>query len=518
MAASPYVSPGVYTRELDFSLYVPQLTTAIFGIVTTATKGPTETKVLCSSEAQLVNSFGPPGVMNHGLHAGIEYLRQGNQLIVVRVAGYAEAFAGGHAVDTLDAEAITFEAVESGSWANGTAGMHITFRAGRMPNTYDVSVFWRGVVVETYSAVVITPSSDANFITTRMQTSAFCLPISVVGTTALATPQTVTFSGGNDGATTHDSDYIGETIGNVSTGLQHFASPEVTDVNLLAVPGIYSGPVVTQLISIAESRQDCLVLVDPPTGLGIQGIVDWHNGQSVLPSAPPTLNSSYAALYWSWVLAYDQWSQSNIYKPPSGYAAAAMAKTDRDYQTWFAPAGAKRGRLQAALDVEYSPSQGERDYINGGVAGAFGINRINPIVNFPGFGLTLYGQTTLLRSTTLLEEIGIRRGLLYLRKVIATAVRYLVFDQNDSRLWNNFKGLIDPYLRNMQALEGLSSYQIIMDASNNPPEVMAQKTAVGDILLVPVSSAEKIVINFNILPIGANFSEFLIPPSGSVNT
>ena len=352
------VSPGVYTREQDFSLYIPSISTTILAIVGTASKGPVDERTLCTTEEQLINTFGPPSEDHLAIYAGIQYLRQGNQLWFVRVAGYNESTGQALVRNSADnAYAVVFTPTSSGSWVNGgSVGLQITVAENaRIANTYDVYVKWRGVVVESYDAVNLTDSSSDDYIETRMADSKYC-------TAAVQSPQTtmlegtVNFSGGNDGTTVSDSDVIGTIVGATRTGLQLFEDPEQIDINLIAVPGNSHANVINEMISICESRQDCMCIIDPPSGLSVEEVVDWHNGVSGLPYAPgAALNSSYAALYYDWIQAYDSWNDQDIYMPPSGFVAAQMALTDRQYEVWFAPAGYRRGRLPGAKGVQYSP-------------------------------------------------------------------------------------------------------------------------------------------------------------------
>ncbi len=153
-------------------------------------------------------------------------------------------------------------------------------------------------------------------------------------------------------------------IPSTNTGLFAFQNPEGVDVNIIATPGFSSGAVIGTALQVCESRGDVLYIVDPPFGLRPQQVVDWHNGMlfSDLSSA---INSSYGALYWSWVQVFDQFSGQNIWIPPSGHVTAVFSRTARVAEQWFAPAGLNRGHLLTALDVEYSPTQGERDLLYG---------------------------------------------------------------------------------------------------------------------------------------------------------
>jgi len=196
--------PGVYTQEQDFSLYIPSLTTMIFGIVTTASKGPVDELTFITTEEQLLNTFGFSGTQYKGLLAAQQYLRQGNQMWVVRVAGYDEATATRTLQNAADnAVAVTLTASSSGGWANGSAGLSVEVVFGDLVNTWTIRLRWNGYLVEEHPNMVLNPSSSNDFIETRMAASSYATAVASVGQTDLKLESAVTFSGGNDGIVSH---------------------------------------------------------------------------------------------------------------------------------------------------------------------------------------------------------------------------------------------------------------------------------------------------------------------------
>lgn len=510
---SAFTFPGVYTQEQDFSIYVPALTTMTIGMVGTASKGPVDTLTLITSEEALINTFGFPSTLHKGLLAAQQYLRTGNQLWFVRVTGYDEATATGVLRNAADsADAVTLTASSPGSWANGSSGVSVEVVDGDIAGTYTLRIRWNGFLVETFDNVVMNPSTDDNFIETRLLESDYVTAAVTPGETSLQLTSGVTLSGGDDGAGVVPSDVVGQIVGSTKTGLKLFSSVKEIDINTIAAPGLDHKAVVAELIALAEARQDTFALVDAPFGLSSTEIVDWHNGQlGGDPRYPDvTLNSSYAGLYWPWAQVFDSFNNESVWAPPSGFAAQSYAYTDQQFDTWFAPAGYRRGRLPQILATEIVPTDGQGQYMYGGNAGQFGINAVNPIMNFLGEGTFIWGQRTLQRAPTALDRVNVRRMLLYLRKVIATATRYLVFEPNDEAMWDDFKGLVIPFLRTVKNGRGLRDYRVIMDESTNPPSLVDQNQALGRILLKPTKAAEVINISFALLPQGANFDEFII--------
>jgi len=306
-------------------------------------------------------------------------------------------------------------------------------------------------------------------------------------------------SGGDDGYTgIVAADYIGTS--SLETGIQSYKNPEKIDINLIAVPGVSTQSVQDALIALCESRLDCMALIDPPDWSSIdtvQEILDFHNG---LLTRTTALNSSYASLYWTWQQVYDEFHDVDVWTAPSGHAAAVYANNDNIQASWWAPAGLKRGKVTGSKDVRYSPDQDDRESLYGpGQA-------VNPIVKFTGEGIYVWGQKTLFRGTTALNRVNVRRMLLYVEKVIATASRQLVFDPNDAALGRQFKQLVDPVLRYVLSQRGIREY-LIVDATTN--EDREQSKAVFKMFIKPMKAAEVIELQFVITPQGADFQELL---------
>jgi len=504
------VSPGVYTTERDFSLYVPALSTSIFGIVTTASKGPINERTLITDEASLVATFGNPSVDHQGLYAAQRYLREGRQLIVVRVGTYyqtASDLTVHNAAATVDTLTISIpDDAGPGTWANSisvviAAGSIQGYRLTIMDGVYTVGVY-DNLLLGTAN------ESDANFIETRINGVSDYIAVEQIAMAQTTLEAgTFSFSGGLNGAPADDSDIIGlvntpPTI--PSTGLQLFRNPEYVDVNLLAVPGYPWRTVIAELLSICEVRGDCMCLLEVPADKTVQEAVDWHNGTGGGATDPTAaLNSSYGALYYPWVTVYDSLADAEVEISPVGHAAQVIARTDYNTETWYAPAGLNRGMLRDVLSIEHSATQGERDYMYGPG------NAVNPIVNFSGIGIAIWGQRTLQRAPTALDRINVRRLLLYMRKVIATSVNYLLFEPNDEATWQRFVDLVEPVCRSIMARRGVTGFQVICDETTNTAATIARNEMHGKILIQPTRTAEMIVCEFVLLPSGASFAEFV---------
>lgn len=409
---------------------------------------------------------------------------------------------------------LSLEAKTPGTWGNN---LKIKIRPGNALGTFALEVYERKTgsemyfLVETWDGLVFTPTTSPDYFVTRINdevTGSGYISITDAGTAEMPDGfDTIggvfygPMEGGLDGFDTIDAGaYIGTNP--APTGLQIFRSGELIDVNLLAVPGVSEPAVINAMIEICETRGDAMCLVDPPLGLDVQTVVDWHNGAGAYASSHAAFNSSYAALYWPWIEIFDSYNNQKLLTPPSGHIAAVYAYNDYQRELWFAPAGLQRGFIPAAVRLEtQSPSQGERDLLYGFP------NNINPIVSFTGQGIVVWGQKTLWRQPTAVDRVNVRRLLLYARKIIASTVRFLVFEPNDRTTWRAFINLVTPWLRNIQKKRGLLEFKVVCDEGTNPPDQVDQGIMNGQIFLRPTKAAEIIVVDFVLTSTGAKFEE-----------
>jgi phage tail sheath protein FI len=271
------------------------------------------------------------------------------------------------------------------------------------------------------------------------------------------------------------------------------SNPDEFDINLLALPGVIHGlhsAVTNHAISKIESRADALYIMDA-TAMG--DTID------TVKSTVKTLDTNYAAVYYPWVKIVDRNTDRPVWVPPSVVLPGVISYTDQVAHEWFAPAGLNRGGLTTVLEAKTRLTHAERDDLYE--------NRINPIASFPGQGVVVFGQKTLQSKPSALDRINVRRLLIALRKFIASTSRYLVFEQNSSATRNRFMNVVNPYLEQVQQNSGLSAFRVVMDDSNNTPDVVDRNQLVGQIFIQPTRTAEFIVLDFVVQPTGATFPE-----------
>jgi hypothetical protein len=279
---------------------------------------------------------------------------------------------------------------------------------------------------------------------------------------------------------------------NVAKALTLLSNQDFYDINMIVVPGAnqkdHAG-VIDKAIKTCESRGDCFTIVDP---------VGYGQTVTVAANEAPDYNSSYAAMYWPWVEVADNQLGKNVWVPPSVVMPGVLAYNDSVAAEWYAPAGLNRGGI-SAIKAERNLTHTNRDTLYEA--------RVNPIATFPGIGVCAWGQKTLQKRASALDRINVRRLLINLKKFIASTTKYLVFEQNTLQTRNRFLATVIPYMESVQNNQGLYAFRVVMDESNNTPDVVDRNIMKGDIFIQPAKAAEFIIVDFNIMPTGATFND-----------
>jgi len=305
---------------------------------------------------------------------------------------------------------------------------------------------------------------------------------------------------GNDISSTNTQGFdlsTGTASGSIAykRALNAISNPDEFDINMIVTPGViheYHPSITNKAIDVAEARADAFYVMDGSR---------WGRSVDNAIQDIKALDTNYAATYYPWVKIQDINTNKPTWVPPSVVLPAVIANTDRVSHEWFAPAGLNRGGLGqfGVLEAKTRLTHSERDDLYE--------NRINPIASFPAQGVVVFGQKTLQGKPSALDRINVRRLLIRLRKFIASSSRYLVFEQNTATTRNRFLGIVNPFLEQVQANSGLTAFRVVMDESNNTPDVVDRNQLVGQIFIQPTRTAEFIVLDFVVQPTGATFPE-----------
>ncbi len=273
--------------------------------------------------------------------------------------------------------------------------------------------------------------------------------------------------------------------------LDTISNADEFDVNMVVTPGVvhslHSG-ITSYAFEMCEARGDAFYVMD---SVGIDDNI------TTAVSAMEGLDTNYAATYYPWVKIVDLDRNKPVWVPPSVVLPGVIAFNDRVAAEWFAPAGLNRGGLTEVIEVKTRLTQAERDQLYEG--------RINPIAVFPASGVCVWGQKTLQGRPSALDRINVRRLLIAAKKFIASSTRYLVFEQNTSQTRTRFLNIVNPYLESIQQRQGLYAFRVIMDESNNTPDIIDRNILYGQLYLQPAKTAEFIILDFNIQSTGAAF-------------
>ena len=318
-----------------------------------------------------------------------------------------------------------------------------------------------------------------------------------------------TFTGGTGTITPTTSDYGagryynnigGDTAGSNTQGLKGndydfmlnlLSNQDDYRFNVLLTPGlidVYQTSQITTAVNNTQNRGDSIYVYDT---------VQFGASLNQVVTQAAARNSSYAATYWPWIRTIDPDSGNFVWSPASTMIGGVYAFTDASSEPWFAPAGINRGGLSTVIAAERKLSQGNRDTLYKG--------NVNPIATFPGQGVVVYGQKTLQKQSSALDRVNVRRLLIALKSYIGQVAQNLVFEQNTAATRNAFLSQVNPYLETVQQRQGLYAYRVVMDDSNNTPDVIDRNQMVGAIYLQPTKTAEFIILDFNVLPTGATF-------------
>ena len=297
-----------------------------------------------------------------------------------------------------------------------------------------------------------------------------------------------------DGAVTADNTQ-GLIPANYTQSLALLANKDEYKYNSIAVPGLcYSSTttghttVLSTLMNNSQTRGDNLAIIDTA-----------FYGSEVSPvvTSAAAINSSYASTYWPWLQTPDPDSGQLVWVPSSTLIPSVFAFNDSVSEPWFAPAGLNRGALNTVVRAERKLPQSSRDTLYDG--------NVNPIATFPNTGVVVYGQKTLQVKSSALDRVNVRRLLIALKNFIGDISQFIVFEQNTISTRNQFLSQVNPYLESVQQRQGLYAFKVVMDESNNTPDVIDRNQLVGQIFIQPIKTAEFIILDYNILPTGATF-------------
>lgn len=275
------------------------------------------------------------------------------------------------------------------------------------------------------------------------------------------------------------------------TAIDLLANTDAYVYNAIYAPGINSQNApnqVSALLATSQNRGDNIAVVD---------MVGYGQGITTVSTIAQSYDNSYGATYWPWLQIRSTETGRLHFVPASTVIPGVYEYNDKVSAEWFAPAGLNRGGLPTVIQPEYRLTVNQRNSLY--------TAKVNPIAVFPGQGTVVYGQKTLQARASALDRVNVRRLLIALKGYIGQIAQTLVFEQNTAVTRNKFLSQVNPYLEYVQQKQGLYAFRVVMDETNNTPDVIDRNLLVGAIYLQPTRTAEFIQLDFNILPTGVTF-------------
>jgi hypothetical protein len=281
--------------------------------------------------------------------------------------------------------------------------------------------------------------------------------------------------------------------GDYSIAISLLENQDAYDFNAIYAPGLNStnaASAISDILVLAQGRGDAIAVVD---------MVSYGQQINSVINEAVSYDNSYGATYWPWVQIRSRETGKVNFVPASTLVPAVYEYNDKVSAEWFAPAGLNRGALSTVLQPERKLTVNDRNLLYQG--------KVNPIATFPGVGTVIYGQKTLQQKPSALDRVNVRRLLIALKSYIGQIGETIVFEPNTQVTRNKFLNQVNPYLESVQQRQGLYAFQVIMDETNNTPDVVDRNQLVGTIYLQPTKTAEFIQLDFNILPTGTTFGQ-----------
>ena len=554
------LSPGVLVTEKDLTNVVPAVSSSAGGYAGYFLWGPVNEIQTISSENQLVREFGKPtSTTTVHFHTAANFLGYGNNLQLVRAVGTAarNAVWTGTALkidnqDVYDASYASGEAAvgpfaakfpgalgnglivtlcDAGGWADWSVnGLDLTSQFDGPPTTSAYVDAQNGSDDEMHIAVIDANGQFSGVRNTVLEKFPFVSKASDAKNSdgssnyyknvLNAQSKYVWWmdhpgGGTNWGTRAEAQEFdvleaaIGDFLqggvdaapaaGDIQVGYDLFANKELVDVSLLLTGGHAVAVAQHVIDNVVLDRLDCVVFLSPPLAAVQNNAGDEADDIVAYRNTTLDRSTSYAVMDSGWKVQYDKYNDTYVNIPLNADTAGLCARTDQTNDPWWSPAGFNRGAIKNCVKLLFSPNQTDRDtlYKNG----------INPVVSFPGQGVVLYGDKTLLAKPSAFDRINVRRLFIVLEKAIATAAKFQLFEFNDVFTRAQFKSLVEPFLRDVRGRRGIYDFRVVCDETNNTGEVIDRNEFVADIYIKPAKSINFIYLNFIATRTSVSFEE-----------
>ena len=292
----------------------------------------------------------------------------------------------------------------------------------------------------------------------------------------------------------------GPTVASFRKAIDIMGNTSDVSIKLLAIPGIRETGITDYAIDAVESRFDALYIMDIEERDTLNTVVTSsaqvvHVKNTTTDFTNRALDTSFAAAYFPDVIQRDPGVGTNIQVPPSVAVLGAFALNDAIGHPWFAPAGFSRGALNDAQRAAVELKRSNLDDL-------YDVD-VNPITDFPGTGLVVFGQKTLLAAASALDRVNVRRLLIEIRRNVRAVANTLLFEPNRQTTLDKFNALVNPILQGIQEKNGLARFKVIIDTTTTTQADVENNTIRGKIFVQPTRTIEFIALDFVVTNAGA---------------
>ena len=299
----------------------------------------------------------------------------------------------------------------------------------------------------------------------------------------------------------------GPTVSAYRKALDIMGTKADVDIKLLAIPGLRHEAVTDYAIDTVESRFDAMYIMDIEerdslntvitSSAVVEGIGSANVGYTVSAFKNRALDSSFAAAYFPDLVMTDPTTHTNLMAPPSVGVLGAFALNDAVGYPWYAPAGFTRGTMNNVLRGSVELNTANMDDLYDA--------DINPITDFPGTGIMVFGQKTLLAAPSALDRVNVRRLLINIRRQVRAVANQILFEPNRQETLDKFSALVQPILQSIQEKSGVDRYKVVIDATTTTQADIENNTLRGKIFLQPTRTAEFVALDFVVTNAGDAF-------------
>ena len=294
------------------------------------------------------------------------------------------------------------------------------------------------------------------------------------------------------------------TLGDLMSSYDLFSNKDEIQADYIIMGPSMDAPSDSQakagfLISIANQRKDCVATIGAHKSDLVGQTNTTTQTTNLIKYFSSLPSSSYAIFDSGYKYTYDRFNNQFRYIPCNADIAGLMTRTNIVAYPWFSPAGQQRGILNNAIKLAYNPNKAQRDQLYP--------QRINSIVTQPGIGTLLFGDKTALGYASAFDRINVRRLFLTIEQALERAAQAQLFELNDELTRANFKNIVEPYLRDVQAKRGLYGFLVVCDTTNNTPDVIDNNEFRADIFLKPAKSINFVTLTFVATRTGVSFEE-----------